>query len=92
MIHDMESCDQGGEDQNKTYLDGPVASMKGKLSDNLAPTDWGNDEEQVKSWSMNQYDHMMIWSGSYLLVIGWCMCCIDIEGDGMEYTRQRYNL
>ena len=23
-------------------------------------------------------------------VIGWCMCCINIEGDGMECTRQRY--
>ena len=30
MRHDIESCDQGGEDQDKTWLDGPVASMKGK--------------------------------------------------------------
>ena len=29
--HDNESCDQGGEDQDKTWLDGPVASVKGKL-------------------------------------------------------------
>ena len=28
--HDIESCDQGGEDQDKTWLDGPVASVKGK--------------------------------------------------------------
>jgi hypothetical protein len=49
MIHDMESYDQGGEDRNKTWLDGPVASMKGKLSDNLAPMDRCNGEEQVKS-------------------------------------------
>ena len=33
MKHDMESCDQGGEDQDKTWLDEPVASVKGKLSD-----------------------------------------------------------
>ena len=26
MRHDIESCDQGGEDQDKTWLDGPVAS------------------------------------------------------------------
>jgi hypothetical protein len=26
------------------------------------------------------------------LVIGWCMCCINIEGDGIECARQRYNL
>jgi hypothetical protein len=26
----MESCDRGGEDQDKTWLDGPVASVKGK--------------------------------------------------------------
>ena len=31
MRHDIESCDQGGEDQDKTRLDRPVASVKGKL-------------------------------------------------------------
>ena len=30
MRHDTESCDQGGEDQDITCLDGPVAGMKGK--------------------------------------------------------------
>ena len=60
MRHDMESCDQGREDQDKAQLDGPVASVKGKLSDDLAPMDRGNSEGQVKSRSMNQYDHMMI--------------------------------
>ena len=30
MRHDMESYDQGGEDQDMTWLDGPVARMKGK--------------------------------------------------------------
>jgi len=29
--HDMESCDQGGEDQDKAWLDGPVVRVKGKL-------------------------------------------------------------
>ena len=65
MKHDIESCDQGGEDQDKAWLDGPVASVKGKLSDDLAPMDQSNGEEQVKSRSISQYDHMMIWSGSY---------------------------
>ena len=60
MRHDMESCDQGGEDQDKTWLDGPVASVKGKLSDDLAPMDRSNGEEKVKSRSMNQYGHVMI--------------------------------
>ena len=54
MRYDMESCDQGGEDQDKTWLDGPVASVKGKQSDDLALMDWGNGEEQVRSRSMNQ--------------------------------------
>jgi hypothetical protein len=31
MRHDMESCGQGGEDQDKAWLDGLVASVKGKL-------------------------------------------------------------
>ena len=60
MRHDMESCDQDGEDEDKTWLDRPVTSMKGKLSDDLAPMDQGNGEEQVKSRSMNQYGHVMI--------------------------------
>jgi hypothetical protein len=29
----MESCDQGGEDQDEAWLDGPVARVKGKLCD-----------------------------------------------------------
>ena len=28
MRHGMDSCDQGGEDQDMTWLDGLVASMK----------------------------------------------------------------
>jgi hypothetical protein len=54
MKHDIELCDQGGEDQDMAWLDGPVASVKGKLSDDLAPMDRNNGEEQVKSRSMNQ--------------------------------------
>jgi hypothetical protein len=30
MRHDIESYDLGGEDQDETWLDGPVASVKGK--------------------------------------------------------------
>jgi hypothetical protein len=30
MRHDMESCDQSGEDQDVVWLDGLVASVKGK--------------------------------------------------------------
>ena len=58
MRHDIESCDQGGQDQDMTWLDRLVASVKGKLSDDLVPIDRGNGEEQVKSRSMNQYDHV----------------------------------
>ena len=58
--HDIESCDQGREDQDMTWLDRPVASVMGKLSDDLALMDRGNGEEQVKSRLMNQYDHVMI--------------------------------
>jgi hypothetical protein len=31
-----------------------------KLGKDLAPMDRGNSEEQVRSRSMNQYDHVMI--------------------------------
>jgi hypothetical protein len=30
MRHDMESCDQGGEDQDEAWLHGPAVSVKGK--------------------------------------------------------------
>jgi hypothetical protein len=30
MRHCMESCDQGGKDQDEGWLDGPVVSVKGK--------------------------------------------------------------
>jgi hypothetical protein len=90
MRHDIESCGQGREDQDMTWLDELVASMKDKLSDDLALIDRGNGEEQVKSRSMNQYGDVMIFSGSYHFVIGWCMCCINNGGDEMECARQRY--
>ena len=60
MRHDIESCDLGGEDQDKAWFDGPVASVKGKLSDDLASMDRRNGEEQVKSRSINQYGHVII--------------------------------
>jgi hypothetical protein len=60
MRHDMESCDQGGEDQDEAWLDEPVARVKCKLCDGLALKDQGNGEEQVRSRSMNQYGHVMI--------------------------------
>ena len=31
MRHDMESCDQGGEDQDEAWLDGPVARSEGQV-------------------------------------------------------------
>jgi hypothetical protein len=30
MRHDIESCDQGGEDQDEAWLDRSIASVKGK--------------------------------------------------------------
>jgi hypothetical protein len=30
MRYDIETCDQGEEDQDKAWLDGPVISVKGK--------------------------------------------------------------
>ena len=46
MRHDIESCDQGGEDQDMIWLDGPVASVKGKLSDDLTSMDRSNGKEK----------------------------------------------
>jgi hypothetical protein len=60
MRHDMESCDQGWEDRDQAWLDRPVASVKGKLGDDLVLMDRGNGEEQVRSRSIDQQGHMMI--------------------------------
>ena len=64
MRHDIESCDQGGEDQGKREGQvkgfGVMDRVAVKLEQDLAPMDDGNGEEQVKSRSMNQYDHVMI--------------------------------
>ena len=60
MRHDIESCDQGGEDQDKTWLDRLITGVKGKLSDDLASMDRSNSEEQMMSRSMSQYGHVMI--------------------------------
>jgi hypothetical protein len=30
MRHDMESCGQGGEDQDEAWLNGPVTSLNDK--------------------------------------------------------------
>ena len=56
-----------GEDQDKTWLDGPCAMVKGKLEalkplvpsvgrlkQDLAPRDRSDGEEQVRSRSMDQ--------------------------------------
>jgi hypothetical protein len=67
--------------------EGPHVTVK--LEQDLAPMDRRNNEEQVKSRLMNQYDHVIIWSGSYHCWSCWCMCCIDSVGDGMECARQR---
>ena len=77
MRHDMELCDQNGEDQEKAWLDGPVAMEKGKSRlwsegprgdeawEDLEPMDRGNGKERARSRSMNQRGHVIIWSGSY---------------------------
>ena len=68
MRHDMELCDQSGEDQDKALCrwigckcEGQVRGVEatyrmwqGSLSKDLAPMDQGNSEEQVKLISMNQ--------------------------------------
>ena len=53
MRHDIESCDSGEKNRDKTWLNGPVASVKGKLSDDLASIDRSNGDKQVRSRSMN---------------------------------------
>ena len=64
---------------------------EGQVMD-LAPMDWGNSEEQVRSRSINQYGHMMIWSGSYhLWLVGACVASIleemewNAQGNGITY-------
>ena len=48
MRHDIESCDQGGEGQDKTWLDGPVASMWG-MAPNIHKTKHGPHHQRWPS-------------------------------------------
>jgi hypothetical protein len=50
---------------------------------------WTNAMVKTK-WSQDRWTNMVTWCGSYHLWCGWCMCCINIRGDGMECERQRY--
>ena len=49
----------------RLWSEGPHVIVK--LEQDLSPMDWRNSDKQVRSRSMNQYGHMMIWSGSYHL-------------------------
>ena len=52
MRHDIESYDQGGEDQDMTWLDGPVASVKGKLEALERWTAWRWSMSSTWRWWM----------------------------------------
>ena len=77
MIHDMESCDQSGEDQDKACSMDRLQWWRAsqgfevrdrvavKLEQDLVPMDRGNGEERARSRSMDQRGHVMIWRGSY---------------------------
>ena len=66
MSHDMESCDQGGEDQDKACLMDRLQWRRAsqdfeardreavKLGQDLAPMDRDNGEERARSRSMDQ--------------------------------------
>jgi hypothetical protein len=62
MRHDIDSCDQDGEDQDEAWFDGPVVKVKGKskLEQDLVSMDRCNGEEQVMSRSMDRDGHVMI--------------------------------
>jgi hypothetical protein len=71
MRHDMESCDQGGKDQDEAWLDGPVASVKSKSEAlerwtvgrwSLSKTWHRWTDAMVKSkWSQDQWDNKVTW-------------------------------
>ena len=71
MRHDIESCDQGREDQDMTWLNGPVASVKGKIEWWLSadgPRQWWRASEvkiDEPIWSCDD----MKWIISLLIVL-----------------------
>jgi len=67
--------------KTRLRVDGPVASVKGKSGDGLAPMDQRNGEEQASQGSMNQKPRDdMKWIISFMRC--WCMCCTGIDGVG----------
>ena len=71
MRHDMESCDQDGEDQEMIRLDGPVASKNGKSEVlewwtawrwSLSKTWHRWTKAMVKSkWSQDRWTNVITW-------------------------------
>ena len=57
-----------------------------KLERDLAPMDEGNGEKQVKSRSMNQYGHVMIWSES--IIVDHVGACVASTLEDMEWNAQ----
>ena len=74
MRHDMESCDQSGENQDKAWIglmdrlqwrrasqDFEARDREAvKLEQDLAPMDRGDGEERARSRSIDQRGHVMI--------------------------------
>ena len=105
MRHDMESCDQGGEDQDKTWLDGPVASVKGKSEAlewwtawrwSLSKT-WRRWTEATENSKLSQdrWTNMVIWYKVDYIICDWLVHVLHQHWkrwSGMECARQRYNI
>ena len=94
MRNDMKLGDQDREDQDEAWLSmdqlqvwkasqrlwSEGLRVMVKFEQDLVPMDQRNGEEQVRSRSMNQYGHMVIWSGSYhLMMVGACVALTSEE-------------
>ena len=74
MRHDMESCDQSGEDQENAWLDGPVAMVKGKS------ILWSNGPRGGEAWVRLGTDGpMWRWRASKVKIDEPKRSCDDME-------------
>ena len=99
MRHDIESCDQGGEDQDKTWLDGSVASVKGKSEALERWTTWWWSFSKTwcrwtkamvkRKWSQDRWTNMITWWYEVdHIIIDHVGACVALTLEKMEWNAQ----
>ena len=82
------SCKREGQVGGFRAMDHVVVKLEQRLGTD-GPMQWWRASEVKIDEPIRSHDDMK-WLISFVDQ-GWCMCCINIKGNGIECARQRYN-